>query len=81
MLKSTQLQKKGGFNMLFAMILKCLMLVRFDKIARASEWSVPLGDEIVGRYVRIQLEATTFLHFAELEVMRLIGRLYYYVYG
>ena len=40
--------------------------VRFTKDTRMSNWDVP--PFCVGRYVRIQLEGTNFLHFAQLEV-------------
>lgn len=39
---------------------------RFDHSVRCTEWACPSGT--VGRYVRIQLEETNFLHFAECEV-------------
>merc|ERR1711865_570188 len=45
---------------------------RFDHSVRCTEWACPSGT--VGRYVRIQLEETNFLHFAECEVFGNWGR-------
>jgi hypothetical protein len=45
---------------------------RFDHSVRCTEWACPSGT--VGRYVRVQLEETNFLHFAELEVFGNWGR-------
>lgn len=41
---------------------------RFELVRRRCEWGVPKDQELFGRYVRVQLEGTNFLHFAELEV-------------
>ena len=45
---------------------------RFDHSVRCTEWACP--SSTVGRYVRIQLEDTNFLHFAEVEVFGNWGR-------
>tara|TARA_B110000090_G_C13369361_1_gene441415 strand:- start:20 stop:2146 length:2127 start_codon:yes stop_codon:yes gene_type:complete len=45
---------------------------RFDQSVRCTEWACPSGT--VGRYIRVQLEETNFLHFAELECFGNWGR-------
>ena len=45
---------------------------RFDHSVRCTEWACPSGT--VGRYIRVQLEETNFLHFAELQVFGNWGR-------
>ncbi len=45
---------------------------RFDHNVRCTEWACP--SSTVGRYIRVQLEETNFLHFAEVEVFGNWGR-------
>ena len=40
--------------------------IRFTEDQRLSNWIIPTYT--VGRYLRVQLEGTNFLHFAQLEV-------------
>lgn len=60
---SDKLEGKEGLT---ASIKQSLARVRFTTDRRMSNWNIP--SYTVGRYLRVQLEGTNFLHFAQLEV-------------
>mmetsp|Transcript_39003 Transcript_39003/g.70250 ORF Transcript_39003/g.70250 Transcript_39003/m.70250 type:complete len:1144 (+) Transcript_39003:1488-4919(+) len=57
------LEGKEGLDACFN---QSVATVRFAEDRRMSNWNVPTFT--VGRYVRVQLEDTNFLHFAQIEV-------------
>jgi hypothetical protein len=59
----TDLRGKDG---LAASMSQSVAHVRFTEDTQMSNWDVPKFTE--GRYVRLQLERSTFLHFAQIEV-------------
>ena len=56
----TDLKRKEG---LAACMSQSVTHVRFTEDTQMSNWNVPKFTE--GRYVRLQLESSTFLHFAQ----------------